>query len=133
MDNIERVIYINLDHRTDRKQEVETELLKVFPSQKIERFSAIYEKTRGHLGCTKSHIAVLEMAIANNWKNYLVVEDDMIWDDFEKNSYILNDIFYKNPDVIVFGGISILHDTKTYKLHKSCCTTSYLVFNHYTL
>ena len=131
MNNIEKVIYINLDHRTDRKEEVETELLKVFPTEKIERFSGIYEKTKGHIGCTKSHITVLEMAIANNWRNYLVVEDDMIWDNFEKNSSILNDLFYKNPDVIVFGGTSIIYDKKTYKLNRSCCTTSYLVFNHY--
>jgi len=129
MDKIEKVVYINLAHRTDRRVQIENEL-SVFPREKVIRFDAIYEKDRGHLGCSKSHIAVLEMAIREEWKNYLVIEDDMIWDKFDSGSQILNDLFDKNPDVIVLGGTSIsFYDN--YKLSKCSCTTAYLVFNDY--
>jgi glycosyl transferase family 25 len=128
MDKIEKVIYINLAHRTDRRQQIEKEL-SVFPPEKVIRFDAIYEKTRGHLGCSKSHIAVLEMAIREGWKNYLVIEDDMIWDNIESGSQILNNLFDNKPDVIVLGGTSITRDT--YRLSRCYCTTAYLVFNHY--
>jgi glycosyl transferase family 25 len=130
MDQIEKVIYINLAHRTDRRNQIEKEL-SVFPSYKIIRFDAIYEKDRGHLGCSKSHIAVLEMAIANKWKNYLVVEDDMMWNMFQAGSQILNKIIKENPDVVVLGGSAIDCDKITYKLRRCCCTTAYLVFEHY--
>lgn len=128
MDKIEKVIYINLAHRTDRRAQIENEL-SIFPSEKVIRFDAIYEKDRGHFGCSKSHIAVLEMAIREEWKNYLVVEDDMIWDNVESGSQILKNLFHNNPDVIILGGTSISRDT--YRLSRSCCTTAYLVFNHY--
>ena len=130
MDRIQRVIYINLQHRTDRKEQIEKEL-SVFPEYKIIRFDAIYEKTRGHLGCSKSHIAVLEMAIANKWGNYLVVEDDMLWNNFEAGSQILSKLYSNNPDVIVLGGTAVTCDPVTYKLNKCHCTTAYLVFEHY--
>ena len=128
MDKIEKVIYINLAHRTDRRAQIENQL-SVFPSEKVIRFDAIYEPERGHLGCSKSHIAVLEMAIREGWKNYLVVEDDMIWDKFDSGSKILSNLFDKNPDVIVLGGTFI--NKNDYRLNKCCCTTAYLVFNHY--
>ena len=130
MDQIEKVIYINLAHREDRKRQIEREL-SVFPPYKVMRFDAIYEKNRGHLGCSKSHIAVLEMAIANNWKNYLVVEDDMIWNNFETGSRFLANLFDKKPDVIVLGGTQINHGLEKYKLRSCTCTTAYLVFSHY--
>jgi glycosyl transferase family 25 len=129
MDKIEKVIYINLAHRTDRRAQIENEL-SVFPSERVIRFDAIYEKERGHLGCSKSHIAVLEMAIREGWNNYLVIEDDMVWDKFESGCQILRNLFDKNPDVIVLGGTSIsFYDT--HRLSKCYCTTAYLVFNHY--
>jgi len=130
MDKIEKVIYINLAHRVDRRESI-IKQLSVFPEDKVIRFDAIYNKNRGHLGCSKSHIAVLEMAIDNNWKNYLVVEDDMVWNSYDTSCEILNKLFQKKPHVIVLGGTKVEYNEKTYKLKKCCCTTAYLVFNHY--
>jgi glycosyl transferase family 25 len=130
MDNIEKVVYINLEHRTDRKQQIEREL-SVFPSEKVIRFQAVYEKGRGHLGCSKSHIAVLEMAIQNRWKNVLIVEDDMVWNHFESGMATLKQILAKNPDVIMLGGYGVSMVTGTYKVTKANTTVAYLVFNNY--
>ena len=67
---IEHVVYINLDHRTDRRQHMEKEV-SIFPSERVTRFSAI-KHDYGAIGCTRSHIAVLEMAISSDWKNVLI-------------------------------------------------------------
>jgi len=126
---IEKVVYINLEHRTDRRQEIESEL-SIFPSEKIQRFNAIKENF-GALGCTKSHIAVLEMAILEGWSNYLVIEDDGMWSNFD-TSYPILESLSKNPyDVIVLGAVVPVYDKLTYKLQKSQTTTSFLVNKHY--
>ena len=73
MDKIEKIIYINLDHRTDRRSEIERELATMGLSG--ERFSAILAKP-GYIGCLQSHLKVLELAKQSGWKNVLLLEDD---------------------------------------------------------
>jgi len=125
---IEKVVYINLEHRTDRRAEIESELSR-FPPEKVQRFNAIKHE-RGAAGCTKSHIAVLEMAIAEGWSNYLVVEDDATWVNFDKGYQLLENLS-KNPyDVIVLGSVYPRIDS-TYKLSSCQTTTAFIVNNHY--
>ena len=71
MNNIEKIVYINLDHRTDRRTQMEEELTGMDIS--AERFSAILRKP-GCIGCLESHLAVLELAKASGWKNILILE-----------------------------------------------------------
>lgn len=130
MDTIEKVIYINLEHRTDRKEQVESELLKVFPLEKIVRFNAIKHKI-GAIGCSMSHIGALEMAIENKWKNVLIVEDDLQWNNFEKGCTILSSLVKKQYDAIVLSGHEVSYNKQTYKLFSCCARTAYLVQNHY--
>jgi glycosyl transferase family 25 len=73
MDNIAKTIYINLDRRTDRRTEMETELTKIGLTG--ERFSAI-ERKPGALGCGLSHLAILRRAKEEGWENILILEDD---------------------------------------------------------
>jgi glycosyl transferase family 25 len=73
MDKIEKIVYINLDYRTDRRSEIEGELATMGLSG--ERFSAILEKP-GWIGCSRSHLKVLELAKQSGWKNVLILEDD---------------------------------------------------------
>jgi glycosyl transferase family 25 len=129
-EEITKVIYINLEERQDRKEKVESELKKYFPSDKIQRFNAIKHQ-KGYIGCTKSHIAVLELAIQQNWKNVLVVEDDAIWSNFEKGYPVYKNLIKNQFDVITFGITYASYDNSTYKLLSGQTTTSYLVKNHY--
>ena len=123
---VEHVVYINLEHRKDRREQIEKELT-IF-GDKIQRFDAIYEPERGHLGCSKSHIEVLKLAIQSGWKNYLIVEDDAV---FDLASYpILEDLVSRPYDVILLGGTALSFD-KTYRCYNSCCTTGYLVHESY--
>ena len=76
-EHIDKIIYINLDSREDRKHEILEEFRRLqIPEDKIIRFTAIRHETEGAIGCSQSHIAVLKMAMENNWKNYMVLEDD---------------------------------------------------------
>jgi GR25 family glycosyltransferase involved in LPS biosynthesis len=73
MDHIHKIIYINLDRRTDRREQIESELHRMGVSG--ERFAAI-DRRPGIVGCGLSHLAVLERAEAEGWENVLVLEDD---------------------------------------------------------
>jgi glycosyl transferase family 25 len=126
---IEQVVYINLDHRVDRKIEIEKELSQYFPIEKIQRFSAI-RHDHGGIGCTKSHIAVLEMAKEKGWKNYLVVEDDAIFSNFGRGYPLLEKLVSAPFDVITLGTVFAKY-TPDYKLLSGQTTTSYIVQSHY--
>lgn len=126
---IEKVIYINLEHRTDRKQQIESQLEKYFPLDKIKRFNAI-KHTNGGIGCTLSHIAILEMAIKEGWSNYLVVEDDAMWNNFEQGYMLLEKLIKKQYDVITLG-IAFAKYTSDFKLISGQTTTAYIVQNSY--
>lgn len=73
MKHLDRVIYINLDRRIDRKEQMESQL-KAYGIQ-AERFSAVSHQ-HGLVGCMKSHLEVLRLAKARGWDTVLVLEDD---------------------------------------------------------
>ncbi len=76
MDTIDRVVYINLDRRTDRRAEIEAELDKLgVPAEKRLRFSAIASHP-GWIGCARSHYEVVRMAAAAGWGHVWILEDD---------------------------------------------------------
>jgi glycosyl transferase family 25 len=77
-DYISKIIFINLDYRVDRLDQITEELEKLsVPLSKIERFSAIKESP-GFIGCTRSHLAVLKLAREKNYQNVLILEDDFL-------------------------------------------------------
>lgn len=65
--------YINLDRRTDRKEQFEHEKQKF--KLDVERFSAISHPVPA-LGCTMSHLAVLKLARDRNYESVCIFEDD---------------------------------------------------------
>ena len=76
MENIDKIIYINLDYRTDRKKEIEDEFKKFnIPNEKILRLSAISHQDPG-VGCNLSHAKALTLANELNLENVLILEDD---------------------------------------------------------
>ena len=77
-ENIEKIVYINLDKREDRRKEIEGELEKMSLLEKAERFPAIYHQ-EGLVGCGQSHLAVLKIARDRGYKNILILEDDFMF------------------------------------------------------
>jgi glycosyl transferase family 25 len=130
-DLIDKIIYINLDKRVDRKNNME-KILSDIPNDKIIRFSAIQDK-KGYIGCTKSHIECLRIAKENNWKNVLILEDDIIWDKQHFNKGYLKLIkLIKNPyDVILLGTAHAVVNMETSRLYEGQTACAYIVANHY--
>lgn len=85
MEGVDLIIYINLNTRTDRREEMEREFRRLeIPDDKILRWEAIRMAKHGALGCTLSHIAVMEyiMTLPDTVQTIMVLEDDF---DFAEN------------------------------------------------
>lgn len=124
---IEKVVYINLAKRRDRNEHMK-QMTNLF-GDKVIRFEAI-EENPGYLGCARSHIGVLELAIQENWKNVLVLEDDAEWNCIEKSYKKLEALTTRSYDVILLGGVAV-HKNTVDKVYSSQTATSYLIQNHY--
>jgi len=81
---IDKIYYINLEHRTDRKKSIVSEL-KSFDITNYERFNAIKHE-KGYIGCSKSHLECIKNAKNNGYKNVLILEDDFVF-VVDKNTF----------------------------------------------
>ena len=73
---VDIIYYINLDHREDRKKELNQWISDSKYDGKIERISAIYNESKGYIGCTMSHIKALETFIESEYETCIIYEDD---------------------------------------------------------
>lgn len=71
--NIAKIIYINLERRKDRLNEINEQLTNFVLEG--ERFNAILN-SNGIIGCGYSHLEVLKLAKEKGYKNVLILEDD---------------------------------------------------------
>jgi glycosyl transferase family 25 len=125
---IEKIVYINLDERPDRRKNME-KMTKPFGDKAI-RFSAIKDK-QGIVGCVKSHIAVLKMALDKGWKNLLVLEDDAEWNEYYTGYNKLKHLAELQFDAIMLGGTAVVYYPDTLRLVNAQTTTAYLINAHY--
>jgi len=131
------VIYINLEHRIDRKEHVEEQLLSIGIKVPT-RFNAI-KLQNGALGCSMSHLKCLQTAKDNKWPQVLICEDDI---------HFLNPILFLTQlksflrlnkpntwDVVLLAGNNMLPYEKngmnSIKVHHCLTTTGYIVQEHY--
>jgi glycosyl transferase, family 25 len=132
--DIKHAFYINLESRPDRKMHVENQLksIGIYP----ERFNAI-KMSNGAIGCSMSHLTLIETAKANNWEHILIVEDDILFTDpnlFTKqfNHFLSN---HKEFDVVILSGNNMppfeTIDDTCVQVSRCQTTTCYLVQQHY--
>jgi hypothetical protein len=89
-DWIDKILYINLDSRVDRRLLFLKECERVgVPANRLHRIDAILNEKRGAIGCTRSHIQALTYAIDNNLNNILIFEDDVNFIENLKTIYII--------------------------------------------
>lgn len=132
---MKNVYYINLDTRTDRKVQVESELEALGWS--YERFNAIKNKN-GRIGCSMSHLKILQMAKEKNLEYVVVVEDDIQFTkpnvfNTQISQFLTSEIAY---DVLLLAGNLFNCPTKqistnVYQVFKCWTTTGYIVKRHY--
>ena len=73
---IDVIYYINLDERTDRKEQFLAEMDKInFSKNKIIRIAGT-KTENGHIGCSLSHIKAVSEFIASGKLNCIIFEDD---------------------------------------------------------
>lgn len=75
-DFFEEIYVINLDHRTDRFEQCQSEFEKLGIKDRVQRFSAI-KCDDGRVGVIKSNLAIVKMAKEKKLNNVLVFEDDV--------------------------------------------------------
>lgn len=73
----DKVLFINLDRRTDRLERIVADLAK--HGIEAERFEGRDMGNLGNHGCNASHKAVLELIVQNEWGRTLVLEDDNVF------------------------------------------------------
>jgi len=134
-------MYINLEHRTDRKTQLLDELSKVdIPENKITRIDAVHEKYNGHIGCAKSHLKALTLAKDKEYDNVVIFEDDFAFTldksiiDEKINNFLKN--FGKNWDVIQLSSVYIdlknienISDVK--KVNSATTSSAYIIQKHF--
>jgi len=136
INDIEHVTYINLEHRTDRKKEVENELQSIGLLHMANRFNAIKTKD-GRIGCTLSHLKCLEEARDKKYSHLMIVEDDI---QFLKPTIFTEqlDKFLGSGikwDVILLAGNNLpphfqVHESAV-KVTQCQTTTGYIIQQHY--
>lgn len=132
--DIKHAFYINLLSRPDRKHHVEGQLQSI--GINAERFNAI-KMPNGAIGCSMSHLKIIETAKANDWDHVLIVEDDILFTNphlfvRQFNKFLSN---HKDFDVVLIAG----NNLPPYKTIDDSCvqvthcqtTTGYLVQKHY--
>ena len=129
---IDKAVYINLDHRQDRRDT----MLQFFktagiPDEKIQRIPAVYTPHNGLIGCAKSHISALETAKLNKWKAVLIAEDDLEWINFDENYKNLEKLISStaNWDVCMLTGLFM--KVTPPKINMAVYTNCYIIQQHY--
>ena len=139
LENIKNIFYINLDHRADRKKHVESQLFNI-GLQGVQRFSAI-KMENGAVGCSMSHLKLLQYALKTRLDHILIVEDDIEFLDPDLFIKQINAFLKEhekngsNWDVVLFAGNNMppyetVGDTCV-KVSRCQTTTGYLVNGHY--
>jgi glycosyl transferase family 25 len=133
--DITHAFYINLEHRKDRKKHVESELTNI--GINATRFNAI-KMNNGAVGCSMSHLKLLQLADTNKYDHILIVEDDIKFLDPELFKTQLNTFFQlrqNNWDVILIAGNNMPPykniDETCIQVTKCQTTTGYIVNGHY--
>ena len=73
----------------------------------------------------------MKIAIENNWKNVLILEDDASFINYEEEIIKLENLIKKDYDVILLGGSFKEYNEETNKLKFAQSCVAYLVSNHY--
>lgn len=105
---MDKVYYINLDHRKDRLVEIEGVLDDLnIPKEKRERIPAVYNPNHGAEGCSRSHIRAVEKFIESGLETCLIFEDDFIYEDKQR---FLDSIQYIFQNKIDFDLIQLAYN-----------------------
>jgi glycosyltransferase involved in cell wall biosynthesis/GR25 family glycosyltransferase involved in LPS biosynthesis len=135
---VDAIYYINLDHRTDRKERLLSEFYRIgIPDNKVQRVPGIYTKENGYLGCVASHIQTLKMFLDSGKDKCLVLEDDFVFtQNADEINRILSQIKGLDFDVLMISGNVMIsephaHNSYVKRIIDAQTTSSYIVTRNY--
>ena len=128
--NRQKILYINLDSRKDRREHIEN-LLCDMPN--VERVSAIKDERGGYFGCVRSHILCLKIALARRYENVIILEDDFKYKD---NRNLATMDIPEEYDMLLLSNLVINKDTVKYddkfdRVFKCQWTSGYLIHQNF--
>jgi len=132
--DIQHAFYINLDHRTDRKTHIEEQLYLV--GINAQRFNAV-KLDNGAIGCSMSHLKILQQAIKDGLPHVAIIEDDTLFLDpglfvMQFNQFLKT---HDTWDVVLMAGNNIppfqVIDDTCVRVSHCQTTTAYIVNGHY--
>jgi GR25 family glycosyltransferase involved in LPS biosynthesis len=135
---IDEILYLNLERRRDRRQDIENELNKFGLHYK--RVIAIDTPSYGCYGCSLSHLHMLKYAKEMGYKNVMILEDDFQFlvdkEEFENKMRIL---FEQKPnfDVCMLSAFiqKVEPDTESNpnfrKIVEASASSGYIIQSHY--
>ena len=111
MIDIDKIFFINLDHRTDRWVKLEKDFITLLPDQyqdKVERISGVdltdREQNVRAAGAASSHLKVWKKCIEEKLDTVLIFEDDVEWAvDKDTINYYFQEFQNLNFDLINFS------------------------------
>jgi hypothetical protein len=106
-EHFDKIYYINLEHRLDRKDHIEQLLNSLqVPTEKIKRIPGVKVPGYGVLGAGLSHTLTLLDAKQNGYDRILVLEDDFHFFNIHEASDSINKFISENTDwdVLMFTG-----------------------------
>ena len=139
LNHFDAIVYINLDHRVDRREELLEELKSAgVDENRLFRIKGVYEPCLGHRGCLHSHIKALEFAKERGFENVLILEDDCFFKRDPRGAdevirYLLDNLY--QWDVLLLGTCVRAHHLTPwegiYRVLWSSSAQAYAVDNHY--
>jgi|DEB0MinimDraft_4_1074332.scaffolds.fasta_scaffold06894_3 hypothetical protein len=120
------ILYINLDHRTDRRKHME----EILNGYNYTRISAVKDDINGYIGCAKSHIKCLQYAKSMDYDKVVILEDDFMFvGDNNFNDIILPEVY----DILLLCNLikgAIEHDNVFNKVSYAEWTSGHIVKKH---
>lgn len=99
---VDRIYYINLDSREDRKSQFLEEMSRMgVPAEKITRISAVNKPGQGDWGCSLSHLITIQQFIDEGLDRCIVFEDDFV---FTQDLQTINTAFREVSGRVAVGG-----------------------------
>lgn len=107
--HIDRVYFINMDHRPDRLAQILEELTRMgVPDHKVQRISGVQDRF-GALGCSKAHRNALLDCEAQGYRTCLILEDDFVFQRSREDTWeTLNRFFLSRTqwDVVMWASVT---------------------------
>ena len=134
---LDKIFFINLDHRHDRLSEIRGELESHGLTHLSERFPAICHEMIGGVGCGRSHIEVLRLAKERGYSRILILEDDFTFTvESSEFSECLRKVDNLEFDVCLLAGHLMAFSEHTeheflYKVNEAQTTSGYIINSHY--